>query len=347
MSGRKIGGRSNWRERMAAAHRPQPHVPSTREHQSGLLPELAEPTHASPPPPPPPPPSSPPASPPADPSAGTPGNGDGAAGPWPWSSNQKLSAFTRCVVGGCVLALLFGELADQLGWSELFRQRRILGHAPPYPTFGNVIRLLCVFGGLSLGLTHLFYDSKFGKTLFEVVVVLTGILVAAFVVAAPGASNSNAPNGVASAAVDSLLPAPDQPSSEARVPDQDVRPTVPMPDGSDVKHVTERKNVAVGRPGQRIKHPIVLQNRGQTWWRDRYLCREGRERDSQAVESATTCIPIPVVPPGESVELTLEFMAPPVPDWYEARWKQATQASGFVYPDADPVIIHVRVDERF
>ncbi len=339
MSRHRIGGRSNWRDRPAARHGAQPHVPGVPDDQPGMFPDLGEPVHAAPPPPPPPPPA-----PPAPPTQPAPSSGHGG-GPWPWGINPRFGAFTRCVIGGCVLALVFGELCDQVGWSNFFVQRRILGHAPGYPTLGNAVRLVCVFGGVGVGLTLLLYDSKFWKTLFEVSIALMTILIAAFVIAAPRGSPRNATPTTGRVGVDSFASSPG-PSAEDHLPEGDARATVPMPDGSDVRHATTRRNVAVGRPGQRIKHPIVLLNRGKAWWRDRYLCRERGVRDSRAVQSVTECLLIPEVPPGESVELTLEFTAPPVPDLYEARWKQATRTSGFVYPDADPVILHVRVDER-
>jgi hypothetical protein len=337
----RIGGRSNWRERAAAGHGAQPPVPGTSENQAGMLPELGEPTNAASPPPSPP--TSPPAAPPTQPPAGTPGNGPGAASSLSFGAHKKLIFLFVFPFTGLTVGVVLAVALDRLGWTKLFADLGLLGGDTGLPSLGAVALLACALLGLVVGIGYAVHDNPLAKAIFNVAAaVLPTLGVVLWIVAARAQAPATALAEAQSESVQVGRPA--EPAGEVQPPATDVaEPTIPSPDGSDAEHLGERRNVAVAAPGQQIKHPVLVKNEGEAWWRNRFLCRERGEQDSPAVRSAEQCIQLRTVPPGESIEVTLEVVAPLLPDQYVARWKMVSGDGEIIFPDVDPITLHVIV----
>lgn len=95
-------------------------------------------------------------------------------------------------------------------------------------------------------------------------------------------------------------------------------------------------------PGQRFTKTWELQNVGQVVWVDRHLqcmdedivvyMRSGEQLHlAQSLVPAVPRIPVPTTPPGQTVQLSVEFMAPSMPCTVMSYWKS-------VFADGTPCI---------
>lgn len=84
-----------------------------------------------------------------------------------------------------------------------------------------------------------------------------------------------------------------------------------------------------------------IKNTGNIVWKDRTLRRE-TPREKEICDSITQ-INIPTTPPGEVVDLSVDFKAPEMPGSCKVYWKMYDENGNQTFPDAHPLYLLVNV----
>jgi hypothetical protein len=260
-----------------------------------------------------------------------------------WAENQGWLVPVILLGAGFAVGNLLATVSDALGRSTRFGNWTVFDHA------GDFLRIAGPVVGLIAAITHAVHRHRFGTLFAE---LLLGVGIMWMVVPWSGETQKaleqfppyeGEARGIAPGLVRDAPGATDISDPADVIPVLGISDALESPDVSDVDHLATTGNVVVAKPGQALKHPILAKNEGERWWRARALCRENGNLDSSAIVSAEPCIPIPIVPPGENVELTLEITAPLRRGTYRALWKMVDRDGTILFPDADPVTLHVIV----
>lgn len=108
---------------------------------------------------------------------------------------------------------------------------------------------------------------------------------------------------------------------------------------------------------ERFSKTWRIQNTGDTIWKDRRLqCQSVEDviQDHPAIKSFTvdlsfqitpvvSCIEIPTTKPGDTVDLTVDFIAPAVPASVFSYWKMINQEGNLCFPDCIGLYLQVQV----